>query len=476
MKGQFKIKFSISDVLAAMKNCIFLVLAVLVAQPIIYMIISQAFYGKIYYYFESEVFITDPHFGLWMAPVLKVISLILLILLIIYVICYIKVKSTSFSQIESFAKKSIKQYPELLFLGLTFLWITFAFFFSNDLMEAFWDLAWYKRGYVYFLGYAVIFISVLILDTKYKRLLLELFMFVATIVALFAAFADGFKWFKLACYRFEGAAMFFNRNYYGYYVAMSTTLAAGLLYKEKNKYKAVYYGLSFVINEFGLLLSLTRGALLGACAGIIVLLLFVSIQEKKFSRKALIVLGVAIATYALLELTGLTEFTERAIFMVNKAADATDEMDTLGSGRIRIWKEVLENIKSSPIVGVGIGNTINPHNEFLQAAAWSGIPAALLYISGLVAMVVKAFKYRAKMAKKQVAALSAVGAYVVSSFFGNSIIQTVPFYLIMVALCFDFETQEEAQDAVEKECKDGIDLDEETSMELQSENSIQNQL
>lgn len=95
---------------------------------------------------------------------------------------------------------------------------------------------------------------------------------------------------------------------------------------------------------------------------------------------------------------------------------------------------IIEQIKTSPIVGVGIGNTEKPHNEFLHVAAWSGIPAYLFYLAALASMHIKAIINRINLTNTQIAALSASAAYLISSLLGNGMLQTISSFIVVLAL------------------------------------------
>ena len=428
------------------RNFIFILLCFLAAQPILYIIISQLMYGKIKYYLSSVDSTYTPYFTIWLSPIIKVVSLTLIILFVVYLICVKFTKNVQIKSLKNPLIGSLKSKLELYFFALTFIWITIAFLVDGNYARTFNDIPWSKRGYIYFMCYAAIAVSYFATTKKQKKIILETLIASMTFVALLAVMIDGFGWFKMHCYVLKGAAIFQNRNYYGYFVAIGTVLPAARLYKEKKLALQIYYGFCFAFNEIALLLTLTRGAFLGACAGIIILLIFIPIQEKKFNLKLLLIPAIAIVVYAISELSGISQFTTRVLLLssdASKAANADqytqEELDAMGSGRIKIWRSMIEHIKSSPIFGVGIGNTENPHNEFLQVAAWSGIPACIFYVAGIVTLVVNTFRYKSELTDTQLAALVGAGAYIVSSFFGNGLLQAIPFFILVLGLSFNID-------------------------------------
>ena len=435
------------------RNFIYLVLAFFVLQPVIFVVLTVVFQAHVWDNAPvSMITVYTWKYTFYIYKILFGVSITLVVLMAVYfclrecVIKEFKPQETRSESLTALIKRSIVSYPELYLLGATFLWITLAFFLKGNLKDTSGFGADRGRGYIYYLCYAILFVGFFATTRSQKKYLLEIYVATATIIAFLAIVFDAFGAKRIYAYSFVGAGIFTNRNYFGYFLAISVVLPAVRLYKTKNIYQQIYYGVCLVINEFALLLTLTRGAFLGAVAGIVIMLIYCPIQEKKFNYKLLIIPAILIVAYIVLELTGLTHFSGRiGLFIgdMSKVAEATseEELDGVGSGRGAIWRELIRQIKSSPIIGVGIGHTIAPHNEFLQVAAWSGVPAAIFYIAGLVAVVYNAFKKRKEITDTQLAALVGAGAYVVSSFFGNGLLQTIPFYILVLALSFDISIE-----------------------------------
>lgn len=130
--------------------------------------------------------------------------------------------------------------------------------------------------------------------------------------------------------------------------------------------------------------------------------------------------------------------------------------DSFGSGRLRIWRNVLPLIGERPLFGGGpdtlglrldvqferyseelgiqiVSAVDNAHNEYLNVAANQGIPALLLYLGALFAAALQWIKHAPE---KPSAALlgAAVLGYCVQAFFGLSSIVSTPFFWLAFAL------------------------------------------
>nr|MCR4874513.1 O-antigen ligase family protein [Clostridia bacterium] len=395
-----------------------------------------------------DIYSYTPDYTFYIHPIIKVGSLILLVLGFTYIcLRHNSFKEYKFKPIKTLIARNLT----IFFFLLTFIWISFAFLFSDDYEFSFWDVIDYKRGYAYFLCYVVIVISILLCTKKQKFVLLELLIFVSIVINLIAIIAYCTEWHPNA-YRVPEAAIFSNRNFYAYYLSITTLLSAARLYLTKKPYLNIYYAASLIISEFALLISQTRGAFVGVVVAIVLMLVYFGIR-RKFSWKLILVPAIMIITFLVLEISGITVFMDRLGLLAsdvetatNAASHTEEQVDAVGSGRIAIWKDVISKIKTSPIVGLGIGSTLAEHNEYLQIAAWSGIPAALFYICALFAMVINLFKKNNQLTDTQIVATLAAISYAVQSFFGYALLQTAPFYIIVLALSlnpnFDKKVQE----------------------------------
>lgn len=151
----------------------------------------------------------------------------------------------------------------------------------------------------------------------------------------------------------------------------------------KPKLKLFFVAMLGLASVF-MLLTLTRTAILGAVAGLVVIAL---VQK----RKGLIGGLVAIALSALLVLPGV------AARFGTLDAESTPQGTPTGNTlvwRLHYWTEVIPLANSNPLTGIGLDSTQyetdsakQPHNDFIRAYVETGLVGLIFYVSMLVALV-----------------------------------------------------------------------------------------
>ena len=119
-----------------------------------------------------------------------------------------------------------------------------------------------------------------------------------------------------------------------------------------------------------------------------------------------------------------------------------------GTGRWELWVYTVEFIKEKPLFGWGlegttkqlgelVGHTDRPHNEYLQYAAFFGIPASIAYICGVFSVFLNGLKHKYELDIYTITALIASFGYLVSAAFGNTMYYTSPAFFILLGLAFN---------------------------------------
>lgn len=192
-----------------------------------------------------------------------------------------------------------------------------------------------------------------------------------------------------------------NPNFLGAFVVLLFPPLFMLALNESNRRLRIYLGVALLGLLFCLVQTQSRGPLL-AFVGAIVLL--VMGPAGKISRKRRFA-GLVTAMLAF------------AMFMpgfIERATSRFDEIDKESSmeevSRSSVWEYTMRIIGKHPMLGVGLGekqflaamdqtdfrarygraSLDNPHNSYLQAAAYAGIPALLLFILANVVLLSKA--------------------------------------------------------------------------------------
>ena len=122
--------------------------------------------------------------------------------------------------------------------------------------------------------------------------------------------------------------------------------------------------------------------------------------------------------------------------------------DSFGSGRIEIWRNVIEKIKVAPITGYGIDNCANvfgnkpfpgsdvivdkAHNDYLQKALCEGIISSVVFIVFLLSVFFKGLF--SKLSPIYYGLLLSFTCYSVQAFFNISFTNVAPIYFIIIGL------------------------------------------
>ena len=250
--------------------------------------------------------------------------------------------------------------------------------------------------------------------------------------------------------------VFSNSNYYGIYLNVIISLCASMLVMEKDRKKLALFGIAFAVNTVVLYFNNTMAAWVGVLFACLFSIIAFRVRDGKFNRRSFIPLALfagGLFVCGLIDesfIKGNNNFTQNLIVLfrdiLNIRTDPNSSVaNSAGSGRWIIWKYYLSLVKEHPCFGIGldgvrtldIGEVIKqnrPHNEYLQYAAYLGIPGMLLYFSSCLSVYIRAIKYRKHLDNLTLAALTAAFGYLVGAFFGNTVYNTTPFLYIMLGL------------------------------------------
>ena len=259
--------------------------------------------------------------------------------------------------------------------------------------------------------------------------------------------------------------VFHQFNHYGYFLTLAITLSAAFFVLGKGAKQKVFAGLTFCFNSVVLTINATFGCFIAVCAALVFLIIVVAIIEKRFNMTALVPLILfLIISYItgkyfnsfFTDLAGLfedvkmisgksTAGSQGAALIGSDSAQNVRTAGDAGTGRWSLWTSTVRYIRERPLFGWGIegigrrlenetGYSDRPHNEYLQYAAFFGIPAAILYISGVLSVFIKALHRRANLDRTSAACLIAAFGYLVSAFFGNTMYYTAPFFFIFLGI------------------------------------------
>ncbi len=242
------------------------------------------------------------------------------------------------------------------------------------------------------------------------------------------------------------AAVYYNCNFYAYFLTILIMLSAGLVLKDKSKGRKVFAFISLCMNSFVLAFNNTFGCFVACLVAFIIMIIADSVIRKKFSLVALALFGVFLSIGMITSLFVESFFTQiiRLFTDLRMILMDYENADDAGTLRWGLWRNTMRYIKEKPWIGFGFEGIAERlqldteqdkvHNEYLEYAADFGIPAALCYIGGLIAVYIKAFKKRAQIDGATFCALVAAFGYIGSAFFGNTMVFIAPLFFIVLGL------------------------------------------
>ena len=133
---------------------------------------------------------------------------------------------------------------------------------------------------------------------------------------------------------------------------------------------------------------------------------------------------------------------------IGNIASGSDKAQSAGSGRWLLWQNGVRFAWERPLFGYGPDNlgaryavstasfSDRPHNELIQIAASLGIPAMLFYLSGLIAHLKSFLTLHQRLDRLSIGIFAMIGAYLISSLFGNSMFYTTPFFFLFLGISY----------------------------------------
>lgn len=358
---------------------------------------------------------------------------------------------------RAFSRVQLMDNPWMVMLLAILIWSVISALLSDDFSRAFWGGRYYYTGLESYFIFAGIFIcATMIRGEVYRKRLVRLFCGVQTglsILVILQVYANTFLDEMLAP---ERAAVFINSNFFGYLLCMAVIgFAALYLFDGKaNKWIRGIYLVGFATVHFTLLLNNTFGSYLAAFFAVPVLYLFYFRSGRRFHPCVMLpaILFIAISLLDCFSLPLVkTHLKDSILSLFSEIAEishGTEEAINAGSGRAALWMQTMVRISQRPWFGFGpdgfyganaILNYITsepfiPHNEFLQMAGYTGVPSLLFYMTALVALAVHHWNRIKKLDPMVLAASCMTVTYLFSSFFGNPIFNTAPYFWLFLGL------------------------------------------
>ncbi len=199
-------------------------------------------------------------------------------------------------------------------------------------------------------------------------------------------FSTDFGGSEIISGRLQGA--FDSPNQLGSFCALVVPVAAALIFGARGARWRLAAGLALVVLLVTLMLSLSRGAWVGA--GVALLLMLVRLKE---ARRLLLILAVPLTIVGFF-IWSLTP-TKTDVKVVGERARALTVLSPYDDRRV-IYKEAFREIRTHPVLGVGPGgfpvastrvvsesatlSYAHAHNLYLNWAAEVGVPSVLIIL------------------------------------------------------------------------------------------------
>lgn len=352
-----------------------------------------------------------------------------------------------------------------LLLLLAALSLILSTIFARDVSLAVSGAQFTREGLLVNLSYLLLLLSCSVIrKPKYRKWIytalavvgvFEVFMAVMQSVVRSETFLGGMTVEEGGSARAFGTLT--NQNPYGALMAMLAGLEFGLLFCAEKKNKKLLHGALALGFTYAMVLSGTRGAMVGLAGSSLIFTIVVLVYQKKAGQKlsapakklaaviACVVLAVVLA--ALSSYSTVVETVDRVAAEADVAA-----ADSLGSGRIGIWKGAWKHLfLEHPILGVGVSNfrltklngdgvmmAFVAHNEYLDILCSQGIVGLVTYLALMLYIFITAMRKLKKngieQSKELLGLLMAFTAYMITAFFGWRIIYLTPYFYVITGL------------------------------------------
>lgn len=345
-------------------------------------------------------------------------------------------------------------FRELLVTDLAFgfflLWCGLATVFSENPSYSLMGSEYRKEGFITYLIYAAVLICArAVRSSRHQRILLwslagtgcllSVFTFLQSEPALQQLLAlDNI--FRGGHWLVNYTSVFSNSNHFAYFLTMVLLALAGLaLYAKGTGQKLAV--LLFIFISVILGRNNTLGCILAVAVGMVFLgAVMLACDRKRFAKcvALLIVYVCAVSVTLWFNATIVEDFQE-----IYDALNNSSETMTSSSERLLMWRESLQQIAQTPILGVGLeggdviaftGGNDRPHNEYIQHALFTGIPGAIAYLTALISLFLCCMRNLRKLPVETLILGTMVVGYCASAFVGNSMYYTTVYFVMILGL------------------------------------------
>ena len=359
-------------------------------------------------------------------------------------------------------KINIKKFiPELILFTLLIISII-STIVSKDSYMSFYGETYRKEGLLVYIMYIGFLLSASIIkDSKYLNYVFKTMIIVCLIITINPIFGSKFTYLKFT-------NIFHNPNHYGYYLMINTMIALFMFINNNKLIKKVIYMLIYIFFLYLLLRNDTFGSYLAILATLIFLFIYSMIKKHNRLKVLLVIIIFIVTSFSVshfdIKIGEKVNFKstkgfllEDFFFLVKDVSDITDDdgkvEESAGSYRIILWKEAWNYTLEHPIFGGGMEclkyyymgwkkgyyakYNDRPHNSIIQAAAFIGIPGAIVYLTFILYIAISNL-ILLKKDNLHIMIYCTAMCYFLSSLLGNSMYYTSPYFVILLGLLIGF--------------------------------------
>ncbi len=240
-------------------------------------------------------------------------------------------------------------------------------------------------------------------------------------------------------------------------LGLATPFILSFLFQSANRIKQIYWGSLFAVFMLAVLTTLSRGPWISIAASSLIVIIFLLRDRKADTKKGLIIF-LSVLTASALIVTANREFREH--LMARFKTYAAGKADISIHSRYIYLNTAVRIVKDHPLTGVGFENfrivypqyrvpeenevstDIIPtmvHNGYLQTALTNGIPAVLIYlllVGAVLVMVVRSYRGTSDRGLRLlfVGFIASITGFLIQDIFGWLEIALTPFFFIVLGL------------------------------------------
>lgn len=230
---------------------------------------------------------------------------------------------------------------------------------------------------------------------------------------------------------------FYNRNHSAYFMVIGILSSAGIVILSKKVISKIVGLICIAISVWCMIMNNTFGTYIALIMAFVVLLIISIFVKREILAGTILVILVFALTSAMTNYYtgGVSNNFKVTTGDAKSVASISGISDNAGSGRIGLWKMAVNQIKKTPVFGVGPdAYSDEPHNEILQLGVETGIPGAIFYLLGLMVIAFCILKKIKEMETFTIIDGIVVFGYIVSSMFGVIFFYTAVYYYIYLGM------------------------------------------